>query len=78
MEVNVLRFNKKTLNSGDATFNSKKKMDKFKSLIPKSIGISDIIYIDKDMTYYCVKIFYTKKHVLKICECFKEVLTDGR
>lgn len=74
MEVNILTFNKKTLNSGHVIFENSKKAKKFKSLIPKKIGISDIIYIEKGRTYYVIKMFYTKKHVLEIAKIFKEVL----
>lgn len=77
MEVNVLRFNKKTLNSGDVIFDDSKAATKFKNLIPESVGVSDIVCIEKGKTYYGVKIFYTRKHILTICESFKEVLTDG-
>lgn len=74
MEVNILTFNKKTLNSGHVIFENSKKAKKFKSLIPEKIGTSDVICIEKGKTYYGIKMFYTKKHVMELAKIFKEVL----
>ena len=74
MDINILIFNKKTLNTCHIIFDDQRKAKQFKSLIPRKIGTSDIICIKKGKTYYGIKMFYTKKHVLELTNICREVL----
>lgn len=76
MEVNVLKLNKKTLNSGYIFFDNQKRAKQWKNSISQlKIGCSDIVCIKKGIKYYGIKIFYTKNHVIRLGEIMKEVLT---
>lgn len=76
MEINVLKLNKKTLNSGYIFFDNQKTAKRWMNLIsPLRIGCSNVVYIKKGKKYYGFKMFYTKKHVLRLGEIMKEVLT---
>lgn len=76
MEINTLKLNKKTLNSGYIFFDNQKTAKQWKNSISQlKIGYSDVVCIKKGVKYYGFKIFYTKNHVIRLGEIMKEVLT---
>lgn len=76
MEINVLKLNKKTLNSGYIFFDNQKTAKQWKDSISQlKIGCSDVVCIKKGIKYYGFKMFYTKNHVMRLGEIMKEVLT---
>lgn len=76
MEINTLKLNKKTLNSGYIFFDNQRMAKQWKNSIAQlKIGCSNVVYIKKGKKYYGFKMFYTKNHVLRLGEIMKEVLT---
>ena len=76
MELNCLRVNKLTLNSGDIIFDNPKTAKKFKDSITQLHICYNIMIIKKEgHTYYGFRIFRMKKQFLKLCVVLKEVLT---
>ena len=76
MEVNTLKFNNRTLNSGQIFFDDCLKANKWKEGIkPLHIGCSEIIFISEGKKYYGFKMFYTKNCILELAKQLKEVLS---
>lgn len=76
MEINTLKLNKRTLNSGYIFFDNQKTAKQWKNSISQlKIGCSYVVCIKKGMKYYGFKVFYTKNHVIRLGEIMKEVLT---
>ena len=74
MRINILRMSR-TLNSGYIFFDDPKTANEWKKYItPLFIKHSNVICIEKGKTYYGIKMFYTRKHVLELSRKLKEVL----